>query len=140
MKNASVPITSAPARSCDEGCKDRVEVAFGAGMQDMELQPERAGRRLQRLSIWSRQLGLVGLTSRATIVACGHQLVQQLQPLWPQTSTLNEVTPVTLPPGRFEAGDKSKRDRVARLRRRQLELSWSPPLPPVRRGCYRGTQ
>ena len=31
----------------DQGCEDRIEVAFGAGMQDMELQPEGAGRRLQ---------------------------------------------------------------------------------------------
>ena len=37
-------------RACsqlDQGCKDRIEVAFGARMQDMELQPEGAGRRLQ---------------------------------------------------------------------------------------------
>ena len=31
----------------DQRCKGRVEVAFGAGVQDMELQPEGAGRRLQ---------------------------------------------------------------------------------------------
>ena len=31
----------------DQGREDRIEVAFGAGMQDMELQPEGAGRRLQ---------------------------------------------------------------------------------------------
>jgi hypothetical protein len=30
-----------------QGCKDRLEVAFGAYMQDMELHPEGAGRRLQ---------------------------------------------------------------------------------------------
>jgi hypothetical protein len=28
----------------DQGCKRRIEVAFGARMQDMELEPERAGR------------------------------------------------------------------------------------------------
>ena len=36
-------------RACpqlDQGCEGRVEVAFGARMQDMELQPEGAGRRL----------------------------------------------------------------------------------------------
>ena len=31
----------------DHGCEDRVKVVFGAGLQDMELQAERAGRRLQ---------------------------------------------------------------------------------------------
>ena len=31
----------------DQGCEGRVEVAFGACVQDMELQPEGAGRRLQ---------------------------------------------------------------------------------------------
>ena len=30
----------------EQGCEDRIEVALGAGMQDMELQPEGAGRRL----------------------------------------------------------------------------------------------
>ena len=28
-------------------CKDRIEVAFATGMQDVELQPECTGRRLQ---------------------------------------------------------------------------------------------
>jgi hypothetical protein len=31
----------------DQGSEDRIEVVLGAGMQDMELQVERAGRRLQ---------------------------------------------------------------------------------------------
>ena len=30
-----------------QGCEDRIEVALGAGEQDMELQPEGAGRGLQ---------------------------------------------------------------------------------------------
>ena len=46
LKNASVPITSAPGSQLDQGREDRFEIAFGACMQDMELQPERAGRRL----------------------------------------------------------------------------------------------
>ena len=37
LKNASVPITSAPARSWIRVCEGRIEVAFGAGIQDMEL-------------------------------------------------------------------------------------------------------
>jgi hypothetical protein len=31
----------------DQSTEDRIEVVFGAGMQDMELQAERAGRSLQ---------------------------------------------------------------------------------------------
>ena len=40
----------------DQGCEDRVEVAFGARMQDMELQPEGARRRLHvsRLGLGNR--------------------------------------------------------------------------------------
>ena len=30
----------------EQGCKDRIEVAFGARMQDIEFEPETAGRRL----------------------------------------------------------------------------------------------
>src|SRR5712691_2530129 len=30
-----------------QGCEDRIEIAFGAGMQDMQLHSEDAGRRLQ---------------------------------------------------------------------------------------------
>jgi len=30
-----------------QGCEYRIEVVFGTGMQDMELKPEGAGRRLQ---------------------------------------------------------------------------------------------
>ena len=39
-----------PARAqLDKLCKDRIEVALGAGIQDMELQPEGAGGRLRPL-------------------------------------------------------------------------------------------
>ena len=83
-----------------QGCKDRIEVAFGAGMQDMELQPEGAGRRLQRLSIGSRHMGLVGLTSSAMMVAVGTSSCSSSSRFGP-SSTFNVVTPVRLPPGRF---------------------------------------
>jgi len=39
-----LPITSPPARNWSE---DRIEVAFAGGVQDVEFQPEAAGRRLQ---------------------------------------------------------------------------------------------
>ena len=39
----------------DHGCEGRVDVAFGAGIQDMELQPQRARRRLQVFRLRSRR-------------------------------------------------------------------------------------
>ena len=42
LKNGSAPITSAPARDLDQCCKDGIEISFGARLQDLELQPERA--------------------------------------------------------------------------------------------------
>ena len=64
------------------------------------------------LSIWSRQEGLAGLTSKATMVAVGTNLVQQLQPLRPylhvQRDHAREVAARSA-----EAGDKTSLDRVA---------------------------
>ena len=45
-------------RACPQlghGCKDSIEIAVAARMQDMELQPEGASRCLQRLSIRFQQ-------------------------------------------------------------------------------------
>ena len=45
-----------PARSqLDQLCEDSIEVTFGAGIQDMELQPEGTSRCLHAPSCWSRQ-------------------------------------------------------------------------------------
>ena len=56
VKNGSAPITSAACSQLDQSCEDRIEIAFAARVQDMELQPEGAGRRLHvsryGLGIW----------------------------------------------------------------------------------------
>ena len=61
----------------------------------------------------SARVGLVGSTSAPTILDTGQQFVQHLQPLRPYL-TFRLVTPVRLPPGRFQAGDKSNLNRVDR--------------------------
>ena len=59
--------------------------------------------------------GLVGLTSRAMMVAVGINSCSSCS-RFDATSTPNSVTPVTLPPGRLEASDEAIFDRVARYR------------------------
>jgi len=83
----------------EQGSKDRIEVAFSPRMQDMELEPEGAGRRLQvsRLCLGG---GSVRINERSNDVRRRGQLVQQLQRFDP-SSTPNTVTPVRLPPGRL---------------------------------------
>ena len=70
-------------------------------LQDMELQPERARRRLQSLDMVSACGRLAGFTSTAMRGRRGHQLAQQLQPLWPPALRSKKLTPVRLPPGRL---------------------------------------
>jgi hypothetical protein len=64
----------------EQGRKDRIKVAFGARVQDMEFEPKAAGRRLHfsRLCLGS---GSVRIDERSNDLRCRDQLVQQLQPL-----------------------------------------------------------
>ena len=78
-------------RACsqlDQGCESRIEVAFGARMQDMELQPEGAGRRLQVFQEGSARVGLVGLTSTATTVAVGTNSCSSSSRLGPTSESM----------------------------------------------------
>ena len=54
VKNGSAPITSAPARSSTSAAKAASKSRSAAGLQDMKLQPERAGRRLHVSRLRSR--------------------------------------------------------------------------------------
>ena len=90
-------------RACPQlgqGRKDRIEIAFGARMQDMELAARGRGpppaRSLDRVSA----AGLVGLTSRAMTVALGINSCISSSRFGP-ISTFKMLTPVRLPPGRF---------------------------------------
>src|SRR6266545_5058554 len=89
-------------RACPQsgqGCEDRIEVAFGARLQDMGLQPDRAGRRLQ-LSRLGLGIGPVGLTRSAMVLAVGTSSCSSSKRFGP-SSTVRSLTPVRLPPGRF---------------------------------------
>src|ERR1039458_3224377 len=71
-----------PARlQLDYVCKGNLEVTFGAGIQDMEIQPERVGRRqhLPRLALSKSGIGRVN--EQGDDAGRRKQLVQQLQPL-----------------------------------------------------------
>ena len=63
-----------------QGCKGRIDVSYGARVQDMESQPQRAGRCLQisRLNIAP---GKSRVDERGYSPRLGEQLVQQLQSL-----------------------------------------------------------
>src|SRR5262249_43633895 len=109
--------------------KDRVEVALGAGMYDMELQPELAGRRLQvsRLALGT---GKGRVEERGRDGRCRHQLVQYLHLLLHQRhAQVGHARDVAA--WSVEASNKSNRDRVDRYGRRRSERSWSRPLPRV---------
>ena len=75
------------------------QVAFGARMQDVELEPELAGRRL-RVFERASALGLVGLTRSPMMVAAGTNS-RRSSSRFGATSAFKVVTPVRLPPGRF---------------------------------------
>ena len=59
----------------EQGCKDRIEVVFGARMQDMELQSQRAGRRL-RLSHFGLDSGISRVDEQGEKGRRGEQFVQ----------------------------------------------------------------
>src|SRR5215831_8131411 len=98
----------------DHGLKDHVEVAHGAGMKEMEVQPQFAGCRLEisRLGLgtgkgWVYKPGYGGRPR--------HKLVQHLQLLLYQLhAQIGHACDVAARSA--EAGDKSKRDRVGRSR------------------------
>ena len=95
----------------DQLCEDRIEVTFGAGIQDMELQPEGAGRRLHLLTVVSAIAGLAGLTSSAMTLAVGSSSCSNSS-RFGATSTFAWVTPVTLPPGRLRLATRPSSNRV----------------------------
>ena len=90
-----------PARpQLDQLCEDSIEVTFGAGIQDMEFQPEGTSRRLHLLCVGFGKSGIGWVDEQGYDASRRDQLVQQLQPLWRDLHIV-WVTPVTLPPGRL---------------------------------------
>src|SRR5262249_24769003 len=94
----------------EQGCEDRIEVALGARVQDMKLQPEGARRRLQ---ISRQGLGTgIGWIDEDRNDGCSRdQLVQHFQPLrsyfYGQRGDAREVTARSI-----EAGDEALLDRI----------------------------
>jgi hypothetical protein len=81
VKNGLAPITSPPTRQLHQFCEDLIEIALGAGVEDMELQTEGVGCRLQ---VSCRCLGISGIGRIDEDRHDGHRgkkLVQQFQPL-----------------------------------------------------------
>ena len=98
-----------PARSqLDQLCEDSIEVTFGAGIQDMQLQPEGTSRRLHLLSVGLGKSGFGWVDEERHDARRGNQLVQQLQQLW-RYLHVRLVTPVTLPPGRLRLATRPSR-------------------------------
>ena len=111
VKKGSEPIASAPYAQLNQGSEDHVEVAFGAGMQDMGSQPERAGRRVHvsRLCLRNGRIGRIDQH--------GHggrrrdHFMQQLQLLRPNLHAQHGYArKVAAWP--VEAGDKFHLDRI----------------------------
>ena len=96
----------------DQSCKSRLEVAFGAGVQNMELEPEGAGRSLHvaRGGLRKRRIGRINKQRHDR--RCRHQFVQEPQPLCrkfaAQAGRARHVAAWAV-----EAGDNSKRNRIA---------------------------
>src|SRR5262249_22021195 len=65
----------------DQSCEDRIEVALGAGIQDVEPQAEGAGRRLQGSCIYLGKSGIGRVDEVRNGARRGDQFVQQFQPL-----------------------------------------------------------
>jgi hypothetical protein len=112
MNIASGAITSASARNWAKVANYRIEVALGAGIQDMELQPEGAGSRLQVFRYVLCNKGAGRVDEERNDLRRGYQLAQQLQPLRPQLRVQSgHARDISARSG--EAGDKSSRDRVS---------------------------
>ena len=62
-------------------CEGRVDLAAGAGVEDLDLQPHRAprGYRFPYQGLRARRIGWIDEDGDAT--HCGHQLAQEFQPL-----------------------------------------------------------
>ena len=101
----------------DEGREGGVDLAFGAGLQKIELHPLRA-RRFLHVSIMRSACGLFGFTSRAITPACGTSSDSSSSRLG-ISSAVSMLTPVRLPPGR------------ARLATRPAPTGSPPPMKTI---------
>ena len=113
MKKRSWPTNSASGRSRTRACEGRIDLATGAGIEHLDLQPH--GARC-RLHVSQRGLGsgdVSRIDEHGDTRRSGHQLTQQFQPLCRQLGVEKiDACQVAARPG--EAGDKTEPDRVFR--------------------------
>jgi hypothetical protein len=106
-KKGSVPTKRAPGRSCE----GRVNLAAGAGVNDLDLQTDGASSRfhVSQCGFLSRSIGRIdehGNTREA-----GYQLTQELQALCRQLR-IEKINPCQIAARPGQAGDQAKPDRV----------------------------
>jgi hypothetical protein len=109
VKKGSVP-TKRVGPPAHKSCEGRIDLAAGAGVKDLDLQPHGAG---SRFHVSQRDLvtGTGRIDQHGNTSGSGYQLTQEFQPLCHQLSTEKiDSCQVAAWPG--EASDKARPDRV----------------------------
>ena len=97
----------------DEGCEGGVDLAFVAGLQDMELHPLRAAPPRCMSPMMRSAFAHCRVHEQSDHLGLGNQLGKQLEPLRHQLDGKEaDACKVAARPG--ETGDKAGCDRVAR--------------------------
>ena len=95
-------------------CENRIELAFRARAEHLELQPEGAGRSL-RVARYGLGIGIGRVDEQGDDPRRGHQLVQQLQPLRPHLHVQRRVSREVAARS-VHAGNEAGCNRIARYR------------------------
>src|SRR5262249_12662710 len=118
-----------------QGREDRIEIAFGAGMQDMQLHSEDAGRRLQ-VSQYGLGIGIGWVDERGNDGRRWYQLVRQLQSFRHYLHVqLGHARDVAARP--IEASDETELNRIAGGGEDNGNRRNRPLLPPALQGYWR---
>ena len=117
----------------EPGRKGRLDIAFGAGVEDQKLQPERMRRPLH--------VSLIGLGNRiARVDEHGNERVAvgtkscSNSSRFAASSLLSVLTPVTLPPGRLRLATRPSLTGSSPVKK-TIGTSWSQPWPREPRCC-----
>ena len=92
-------------------CEGRIDLAAGAGVEDLDLQPDGAAAASTSRNVALGTQGLAGLTSTATRTAAGTSSCRSSS-RFAVSSPLKKLMPVSVAARSSEAGDKTKLDRV----------------------------
>ena len=107
-------------------CESRIDLRFGASVENVDLQPEAAGSRFHvpHGGLGSNSIG--GIDEHGNASRSGHQLTEEPQPLCRQFTT-EKIDPRHVAAGAGEVGDKTKPDRVLADDEHNGRSSWLPP-------------